>query len=63
MMDTGDKYKVVIIDDERTAIDTLRQELTVYRDFEIKGTAANGAKGRKVIMDQHPETLNPDVDP
>lgn len=62
MMDTGDKYKVVIIDDERTAIDTLRQELTVYRDFEIKGTAVNGAKGRKVIMDQRPDLVFLDVE-
>ena len=35
MMDTEDKYKVVIVDDERTAIDALRRELEPYREFEV----------------------------
>lgn len=38
-MDTEDKYKVVIVDDERTAIDALRRELEPYREFEVKGIA------------------------
>ena len=37
MMDTEEKYKVVIIDDERSASDALRRELEPYREFEIKG--------------------------
>lgn len=61
-MEAVEKYKVVIIDDARTAIDALRQELAVYRDFEIKGTAANGAKGKKMIMDLHPNLLFLDVE-
>lgn len=44
MMNAEDKYKVVIVDDERTAIDALRRELGAYQEFEIKGTANNGAK-------------------
>lgn len=47
MMNAEDKYKVVIVDDERTAIDALRRELGAYQEFEIKGTANNGAKGKK----------------
>lgn len=47
MMDTEDKYKVVIVDDERTAIDALRRELEPYREFEVKGIAGNGAKGKR----------------
>lgn len=47
MMNVEDKYKVVIVDDERTAIDALRRELGAYQEFEIKGTASNGAKGKK----------------
>ena len=43
MMNAEDKYKVVIVDDERTAIDALRRELGAYQEFEIKGTANNGA--------------------
>ena len=36
MMETEEKYKVVIVDDERTAIDALRRELERYREFEGK---------------------------
>ena len=38
-------YKVIIIDDEKAAIETLRRDLEVQTDLEIKGTAGNGAKG------------------
>lgn len=55
-------YKVVIVDDERTAIDALREGLVAYPDFEIKGTAANGAKGKKLIMELHPDLLFLDVE-
>ena len=51
MMDTEEKYKVVIIDDERSASDALRRELEPYREFEIKGIASSGAKGKKRIME------------
>ena len=44
MMNAEDKYKVVIVDDERTAIDALRRELGAYQELEIKGTANNGEK-------------------
>ena len=54
MMETEEKYKVVIVDDERTAIDALRRELEPYREFEVKGIAGNGAKGKKMIMELHP---------
>ena len=47
MMDTEEKYKVVIIDDERSASDALRRELEPYREFEIKGIASSGAKREK----------------
>lgn len=62
MMETEDKYKVVIIDDERTAIDALRRELAPYDDLEIIGTAINGAKGKKMIMELHPDLLFLDVE-
>ena len=36
MMETEEKYKVVIVDDERTAIDALRRELeTQLRIFPV----------------------------
>ena len=62
MMETEEKYKVVIVDDERTAIDALRRELEPYREFEVKGIAGNGAKGKKMIMELHPDLLFLDVE-
>lgn len=43
-------YKVIIIDDEKAAIEALRRDLEMQADLEIKGTAGNGAKGKKLIM-------------
>jgi len=62
MIETEEKYKVVIVDDERTAIDALRRELEPYREFEVKGIAGNGAKGKKMIMELHPDLLFLDVE-
>ena len=62
MMNAEDKYKVVIVDDERTAIDALRRELGAYQELEIKGTANNGAKGKKMIMELRPDLLFLDVE-
>lgn len=62
MMETEEKYKVVIVDDERAAIDVLRRELEPYREFEVKGTAGNGAKGKKMIMELHPNLLFLDME-
>ena len=62
MMETEEKYKVVIVDDERTAIDALRREVEAYREFEVKGIAGNGAKGKKMIMELHPDLLFLDVE-
>lgn len=62
MMETDNTYKVVIVDDDRTAIDALRRALEPYREFEVKGTAANGAKGRKLIMELRPDLLFLDVE-
>jgi two-component system, LytTR family, response regulator len=55
-------YKVIIIDDEKAAIETLRRDLEVQADLEIKGTAGNGAKGKKLIMDIHPVLLFLDIE-
>ena len=55
-------YTVIIIDDEKAAIETLRRDLEVQADLEIKGTAGNGAKGKKLIMDIHPDLLFLDIE-
>lgn len=53
---------MIIIDDEKAAIETLRRDLEVQADLEIKGTAGNGAKGKKLIMDIHPDLLFLDIE-
>lgn len=41
-------YKVIIIDDEKAAIEALRRDLEMQADLEIKGTAGMGQKGRSL---------------
>lgn len=62
MMSMNEICKVVIVDDERTAIEDLRRELEFYTEIVIKGTASTGAKGKKVTMEQHPDLLFLDVE-
>ena len=62
MMTMNEICKVVIIDDDYTAIEDLKKGLAVYSDMLIKGTAVNGAKGRKMIMEQRPELLFFDIE-
>lgn len=62
MTETEEKYKVAIIDDERTAIDALQRELKAYGEFEIGGVAGNAAKGKKMIMELRPDLLFLDVE-
>lgn len=57
-----EKYKVVIVDDERSAIESLLQGLSKYPEFKVEATAANGAKGRKLVMDLRPDLLFLDVE-
>ena len=51
----------MIVDDDRTAIENLCRELALYPEMDVRGTAVNGAKGRKLIMEQHPDLLFLDV--
>lgn len=54
--------KIVIVDDDRTAIDNLCRGLSLYPEMVVKGTTVTGAKGRKMIMEQHPDLLFLDVE-
>ena len=45
MMETEEKYKVVIVDDERTAIDALRRELEPYKAHKVNQTNNAVASG------------------
>lgn len=57
-----EQVKIVIIDDERSAVETLRQSLSVYPEFEVIGVASNGIKGKRLIMELHPDLLFLDVE-
>lgn len=57
-----EKYKIVIVDDERAAINGLIGKLEPYEDLEIVGTASTGTKGKKIIMELRPDLLFLDVE-
>ncbi len=62
MMTMNEIYKVVIIDDDYTATEDLKKRLTAYPDMSIRGTAVNGVKGKKIIMEQRPDLLFLDIE-
>lgn len=45
-----DKYKVVIVDDDDVALENLSFELWKDARFSLEGTARNGRKGKKLIL-------------
>lgn len=61
-MTIDDVCKVIIVDDDRIATAELSRRLITYSNFEIKGTACNAAKGRKLILEQQPDLLFLDVE-
>lgn len=62
MIMTNGICKVVIVDDDRTAIENLCDGLALYPEIVVKGMATTGVKGRKMIMEQHPDLLFLDVE-
>lgn len=50
------KYKVIIIDDERLAREEVKMHLREYEDFEVVATAENADEAEGLIC-----TLNPDL--
>ena len=58
MMETEEKYKIVIVDDERAAIDVLRRELEPYREFEVKGIADDPLPAMKICGLLIPGTMS-----
>jgi len=58
----NNKYTAVIIDDEALCLDNLRNSLLEYSEILIVGTAKTYAKGRALILDQHPDVVFLDVE-
>ncbi len=55
-------YKVVIIDDERAAIDILMRKLSGYKEYEVVGMAQDGESGLRLVEDEQPDVLFLDVE-
>lgn len=54
--------KIIIIDDELSAIEALRKELSVFEDADVVGTASNGTKGIGLLKEHQPDLLFLDVE-
>ncbi len=55
-------YKVVIIDDEKVAIDILIRKLKRYPEYQVVGMAQDGESGLQLIADEQPDVLFLDVE-
>ncbi|MBP3842573.1 MAG: response regulator [Prevotella sp.] len=55
-------FKVIIIDDERSAIDILSQKLNSRKGFTVAGTAQNGEQGLQLIKDEEPDIVFLDIE-
>lgn len=55
-------FKVVIVDDEPSAIKALKECFANYPRFKIEGTSCNAASGIKIILDIQPDLLFLDVE-
>lgn len=53
---------IVIIDDDRSAIDALNKELEIYPDITVTGSATTGEQGLKLVLDLSPEIIFLDIE-
>lgn len=54
--------KIVIIDDDKQAIDLLTEKLAVFANVEIAGTATKGSSGLKLVEETRPDVIFLDVE-
>lgn len=54
--------KVVIIDDDRLAVEKLGEMLGSYLDLEVTGTVGNSELGMEVVRQRHPDLVFIDID-
>lgn len=57
-----DKYKVIIVDDDDVALESLSFELGKDARFSLEKTARNGKQGKKAILKTRPDLLFLDVE-
>lgn len=54
--------KIVIVDDERSAVKALADKLKAYDEASVVGEAYNGMDGLRLVGEQHPDLLFLDVE-
>ena len=55
------KYKVIIVDDERLAREEMKRHLVNHPDFEIAGEATNADEAEELINRLHPDLVFLDI--
>lgn len=55
------KFRVIIIDDERLAREEMKRNLLNYSDFEVVGEAENADEAEMLINTSHPDLLILDI--
>ena len=53
----GEKIRIAIADDHAVLRESLSALLASHRDFEVVGTASNGAEALELVEKQHPDVL------
>ena len=56
------KYTVAIVDDETICIESLRKSISEFSELILVGSAQTPAKGKELILHQHPDLLFLDVE-
>lgn len=54
--------RVIIIDDDKQAIDILTDRLRAFDNVEVVGTAMKGSSGLRLVDEQHPDVIFLDVE-
>lgn len=58
----NEKYKTVIIDDERHCVDRIIRSLSDYPEVSVTGTASEASDGSRLIMQTQPDLIFIDVE-
>jgi DNA-binding NarL/FixJ family response regulator len=56
-MDSGQKIRIAIADDHAVLRESLSALLALHQDFEVVGTASNGAEALDLLELEHPDVL------
>lgn len=60
--ESGEKVRVVLIDDDQEALHLLENYLKIYPEIEILGMANGGQEGLILVQELHPDLIFLDID-